>query len=34
MVNSKNLNPWFITGLTDGDGNFAIGIVRTTKGIG
>lgn len=34
MKLSKNLNPWFVTGLTDGDGNFALRLVRTTTGIG
>ena len=35
MENSnKTLHPWFITGIIDGDGNFAVRIARTTTGIG
>jgi len=29
-----NLNPWFVTGFTDGDGSFAVSITKKKEGIG
>lgn len=31
---SFSLNPWFITGFTDGDGSFAVSIAKKKSGIG
>lgn len=31
---ASKLNPWFVTGLTDGDGNFAVGITRGNQKVG
>jgi hypothetical protein len=28
------LNPWFVTGFTDGDGSFAVSITKKKSGIG
>lgn len=33
-ANSLNLNPWFVTGFTDGDGSFAVSITKQNSGIG
>ena len=31
---SFNLNPWFVTGFTDGDGSFAVSITKKKSGTG
>lgn len=30
----QNLNPWFVTGLTDADGNFSVSVVRGRTALG
>jgi hypothetical protein len=34
ILNNKNkINPWFITGLTDGDGNFGVNLTKNKYGL-
>lgn len=33
-ANSLSLNPWFVTGFTDGDGSFSVSITKKKSGIG
>jgi hypothetical protein len=34
LAKGSSLNPWFITGFTDGDGSFTISIAKKKSGIG
>lgn len=34
VVAKSSLNPWFITGFTDGDGSFTVNIAKKKTGIG
>ena len=34
VVLNSSLNPWFITGFTDGDGSFTVNIAKKKTGIG
>jgi hypothetical protein len=33
-TNIFRLNPWFITGFTDGDGSFSVSIAKKKSGLG